>query len=113
VRNAAFATGAAVGSARKEDRLALAATLYLKLGQMEKYCEILAELGEWEKALAIAPSVSIGFWRDLASRYAEHLTSSASTESEAYLVATGNIPKVHSNSSIFFKKLRSLLKRGS
>jgi len=94
VRNANFATGAAIGSARKEDRLALAATLYLKLGQIEKYCEILAELGQWEKALAIAPSVSLGFWRDLAARYSEHLSSTENTNSEAYLVATGNIPKV-------------------
>jgi hypothetical protein len=95
VRGSNFATGAAIGSARKEDRLALAANLYLKLGQVEKYCEILAELDQWEKALAIAPSVSLGYWRDLAARYSAHLaTSENSANSEAYLVATGNIPKV-------------------
>lgn len=164
VRNATFASGAAVGSARKEDRLSLAANLYLKLGifyifffysllfcfflpfflllflslvelsfysflffffnfvfffhfiiksfchysfsltvmiinnkligHLEKYCEILTELGQWEKALAVAPSVSIQFWRELSNRYADHLANSESGLSEAFLVATGNIPKV-------------------
>ena len=40
---------------------------------MRKYCEILAELGQWERAIATAPSVSLEFWSELCKRYADHL----------------------------------------
>jgi hypothetical protein len=31
------------------------------------------ELGQWEKALALAPAVSLAYWRDLAGRRASSL----------------------------------------
>jgi hypothetical protein len=49
--------------------------MYLHLGNVEKYCEILVELGQWERAIAAAPAVSVPFWAALSKRYAEHLAA--------------------------------------
>lgn len=35
--------------------------MYLKLGEFEHYCECLANMGKWEKALAFAPRVSMQY----------------------------------------------------
>lgn len=50
---------------RSKDRLAESAKLELKRGNMKKYCELLFSIGEYDKALAAAPSVSVSFWREL------------------------------------------------
>ncbi len=50
-----------------------AADTYLQIGNMEKYCDILVELGQWERAIATAPAVSVPYWASLCKRYAEHL----------------------------------------
>lgn len=39
-----FAGG--IGNTSKEEKLRQAADLYLKLGHMQKYCELLIEIGE-------------------------------------------------------------------
>ena len=39
-----FAGG--IGNISKEEKLKKAADLYLKLGHMQKYCELLIEIGE-------------------------------------------------------------------
>lgn len=41
---------------------------------------------QWEKALAYAPSVSMGYWRSVALRYAEHLAEKDEGEAAAYYV---------------------------
>ena len=48
--------------ARKEDRLQESAKNYLHTGQFREYCEIQFQLGNYKKALAFAPSVSIEYW---------------------------------------------------
>ena len=40
------------GGARKEEQLEAAAALYLRLGLLQQHCEILVELGLWERALS-------------------------------------------------------------
>ena len=50
---------------KKEDALKEAALLHLKAGNVEAYCEIMIELGEWERALVVAPALGIGYWSSL------------------------------------------------
>ena len=56
------------GPRNKEDRLREAAEVHLKTGNIQRYCELKVELGEWERALAVAPGVSITYWKNLANR---------------------------------------------
>eukprot|EP00741_Cyanophora_paradoxa_P001368 tig00000480_g1324.t1 len=85
-RNQRFA---GVGAARKEDQLAQAAFLALKLGQTQRYCDLMAELGQWERALAVAPTVSVEYWRGLCERYAAHLLAAEDEAAAAFLIASG------------------------
>jgi len=38
------------------------------------FCEVQCELGNWKKAMAFAPAVSIEYWQELSERYTKHLT---------------------------------------
>ena len=67
------------------------AQLYMKLGNMQKHCELLVQLGHWEKALALAPSVSLAFWSKLATRYAEILRSDDVEDATNFYLAAGNV----------------------
>ena len=58
-----------VGAGRKDEKLREAAEGYLKIGDFEHYCNIMAEVGEWEKALMEAPAVGHDFWSELMRRY--------------------------------------------
>jgi hypothetical protein len=49
--------------ARKEDRLKEAANVYLKSGRFKDFCEVQCELGNYKKAMAFAPAVSIEYWQ--------------------------------------------------
>eukprot|EP00753_Platysulcus_tardus_P016802 PLAT6049.1.p1 GENE.PLAT6049.1~~PLAT6049.1.p1 ORF type:complete len:1230 (-),score=555.27 PLAT6049.1:33-3722(-) len=80
-----------IGSVRREDELAEAAALYLAIGDMERYCEIQVELGNWEHAMAVAPSVSLDYWRMLASRYAEAKLAKDSADCVPFLIATHSV----------------------
>lgn len=57
--------------AKKEDRLLECARILLEIGDYRKYCNIMVEIGHYDQALAIAPAVSLSFWRDIALRVAE------------------------------------------
>jgi len=82
--------GGGLGSASKEEQLKSAAKIYLSLGNMLKYCDILAEVGEWNTALAVAPSVSLKYWKDLTARYVEFLQEEdQSADLAPFLTATG------------------------
>lgn len=61
-------SGGGIGGRSKEDRLRNAALLHLKSGNLQRYCELLVELGEWERALAVAPGVSYSYWKSLSQR---------------------------------------------
>ncbi len=54
--------------AKKEDRLREVAKIQLRSGQFREYCETLFEMGEFEKAMAFAPAVSIEYWQELSER---------------------------------------------
>lgn len=50
---------------------------------------------QWEKALAYAPSVSYEYWRDVAKRYADHLSEQDDDEQAAnYYLLSQEITKV-------------------
>lgn len=53
---------------KQEERLRLAASLSLQLGQLQRYCELLIRLDKWMQALAVAPGVSMAYWRNLSRR---------------------------------------------
>ncbi|PNJ24106.1 WDR17 isoform 6, partial [Pongo abelii] len=57
--------GGGIGVPTKEERLKEAAEIHLRLGQIQRYCELMVELGEWDKALSIAPGVSVKYWKKL------------------------------------------------
>ena len=48
--------------AKKEDRLQEAANNFLRTGQFREFCEVQFQLGNYSKAMAFAPSVSIEYW---------------------------------------------------
>jgi hypothetical protein len=48
--------------AKKEDRLKEAADVFLKCGRFKDFCEVQCELGNYKKAMAFAPAVSIEYW---------------------------------------------------
>uniref|UniRef100_A0A4X1VX56 WD repeat domain 17 n=1 Tax=Sus scrofa TaxID=9823 RepID=A0A4X1VX56_PIG len=60
--------GGGIGVPTKEERLKEAAEIYLRLGQIQRYCELMVELGEWDKALSVAPGVSVKYWKKLMQR---------------------------------------------
>ena len=49
------------------------------------------ELGEWERALAVAPGVGLPYWHALAGRYAAKLQEEQREEAVPFLVATGGL----------------------
>lgn len=82
--------GSGLGAPSHEERLRDAANINIKLGNVQKYCELLIELEDWDKALAIAPSVSMKYWKSLMDRRANHLTIEDDDDSVAYCIASGN-----------------------
>ena len=64
--------------AKKEDRLKEAASTYLKCGRFKDFCEVQCELGNWKKAMAFAPAVSIEYWQELAERHTKFLSDKQS-----------------------------------
>ena len=52
----------------REKTLLRAADIQLKLGNIKRHCEILIELGQWEKAICLAPAVSMNYWSELSKK---------------------------------------------
>lgn len=61
---------------------------------IREYCEILVSLGKWERALAVAPSLSLPYWKSLSVRYADYLAAKGDNNAIPFLVATGEIEQV-------------------
>eukprot|EP00794_Sanderia_malayensis_P007200 gene7200-8006_t len=80
-----------IGAPSKETKLLQAAEMQLKLGQLERYCEIMVELGEWDKALAVSPGVSMEYWKSLSKRRAALLMAEDNSNAVPHFVATGDI----------------------
>ena len=72
-----------------------AAKLYLRLGMIQQHCEILVELGHWERALSVAPGAGMGYWSSLSLRYADHLEELKKYEEAVpYLAATHSVDRL-------------------
>jgi len=59
--------------AKKETRMMECAKMYLKLGEVKKYCKMMISLGYWEKAISFAPYVSLPYWKKCIEKYTEEL----------------------------------------
>ncbi|KAH9519882.1 WD repeat-containing protein 17 [Bulinus truncatus] len=88
--------GAGINAPTREERLTDAANIQIKLGNIERYCEIMVELGKWERALAIAPSVSMDYWQKLNQRYCKALIEDDSEDCVPFNVAAGNVQQLTS-----------------
>ncbi|XP_077865679.1 WD repeat-containing protein 17-like [Saccoglossus kowalevskii] len=86
--------GAGIGTQTKDERLKEAAQIHIRLGNVQRYCELMVELGQWEKALAVAPGVSLEYWKKLTERRAEYLMSEDYDDCIPFCVATGQASKL-------------------
>uniref|UniRef100_A0A3B3ZTQ0 Uncharacterized protein n=1 Tax=Periophthalmus magnuspinnatus TaxID=409849 RepID=A0A3B3ZTQ0_9GOBI len=86
--------GGGIGAPSKEERLKEAADIHLRLGQIQRYCELMVELGQWERALSIAPGVSMKYWKKLMQRRADQLIADDNDDAIPYCIATGDIKKL-------------------
>ena len=76
---------------KKEDRLAEAASLMLKSGNFQEYCEIQKELGNFEDAIAVAPKVSLQYWQNCVTEYTNYLSDkNQMDEFVDYSILAGN-----------------------
>ncbi|XP_067578016.1 WD repeat-containing protein 17 isoform X5 [Pseudorca crassidens] len=86
--------GGGIGVPTKEERLKEAAEIHLRLGQIRRYCELMVELGEWDKALSVAPGVSVKYWKKLMQRRADQLIQEDKDDVIPYCIATGDVKKL-------------------
>eukprot|EP00743_Colponemidia_sp_Colp-15_P006499 GILK01006998.1.p1 GENE.GILK01006998.1~~GILK01006998.1.p1 ORF type:complete len:1239 (+),score=161.70 GILK01006998.1:69-3785(+) len=86
--------GLGVGAVKREDRLHQAALLHMKLGNFRQYCELMVDLNHWERALAVAPGVSMEYWRKLCDRYTQKLSKEEREDVVPFHLASGNIDKL-------------------
>ncbi|XP_068043144.1 WD repeat-containing protein 17 isoform X3 [Anomalospiza imberbis] len=86
--------GGGIGAPSKEERLREAAEIHLRLGQIQRYCELMVELGEWDKALSVAPGVSMKYWRKLMQRRADQLIQEENDDAIPYCIAIGDVKKL-------------------
>lgn len=54
----------------------------------------MVEIGQWEKAIVLAPAVSLVYWKQLCEQYAQYLSSTESEECIPLYVGTGSIDKL-------------------
>ncbi|QDZ21751.1 WD40 repeat domain-containing protein [Chloropicon primus] len=67
--------GVGMGKGKREVYTREAAKLYLRSGNVKRYCEIMCDLNEWDKALAVAPMIGQEYWKDLMKRKAKMCAS--------------------------------------
>ncbi|GMH38156.1 hypothetical protein BSKO_06040 [Bryopsis sp. KO-2023] len=60
---------------KRRDCVIEAAQLHLHAGNFYRYCESMAGLGEWDKAIMVAPAVSVDYWKQLMKKKADWLLS--------------------------------------
>lgn len=83
-------TVAAAGPAYRKDRLIEAAAEMLMVGNMEDYCSLLMEAGEWDRAIAVAPAISRDHWRGVCLRAGEAMEREGDvTRAVTYYIASG------------------------
>jgi WD repeat-containing protein 17 len=82
-----------VGEMTSRDKVLLAASKYLLVGEIRNACEALVHVEEWERALSLAPGHSLEYWKKLSNRYAKSLEKEEKEKSLDYFIACGNIDK--------------------
>ena len=84
------------GGLRRDDRLRLSAMLRVQGGDVVGYCEALFSIGDYEKALSVAPGAGLDYWRELSGRYAQILEDRLSEQCVPHLVASGDADRAAS-----------------
>lgn len=74
---------------KSKEKLYQLAEKSLLMGDKRKYCEILFDLGEYDKALSAAPSVSYEFWMELIQKVSEN--SKNDQEKAIYKMMSGDM----------------------
>lgn len=83
-------TGTVGIQGKREERLLQAAQILLRIGELRQYCQTMCQIGRWERAICVAPAVSMDFWRQLCAEYAENQRANADlSEAAPFLVASG------------------------
>ncbi len=75
--------------AKLEEQLRRAAAMHLQTGDFLKYCALMVEVGDWPAALAVAPVVSLEYWRHLCFHYGLVLRGNMSEQCVAYFLSCG------------------------
>jgi len=78
-------------SERTRNQLREAANLYACVGNYTKFCSIMFELGSYNEALAVAPCVSIDYWKELSLIYANDLAKKSSEMCVPFYVGVGKV----------------------
>jgi len=78
-------------SDRTRNQLREAANLYACVGNYTKFCSIMFELGNYSEALAVAPCVSLDYWKELSLAHAHDLAKKGSDMCVPFYVGVGNI----------------------
>ncbi|RNF27439.1 uncharacterized protein Tco025E_00301 [Trypanosoma conorhini] len=74
------------GEEYKRTRIIEAAESMLQLGKVAEYCQLLAEVGEWDSAIAAAPVVSRELWRSLCLQAAEAMEAAGNARAVRYFI---------------------------
>ena len=51
-----------------EDTSDSLANLYLSYGALQQYCELMLRINKWDHAMALAPAISLDYWKQLIQR---------------------------------------------
>ena len=68
-RTAGLSRSFGMGALARRQALQEAADLYMKVGDTRSYCEVMVQMGDWQRALMLAPAVGMGYWRELLDRH--------------------------------------------
>ncbi|EAN95573.1 hypothetical protein, conserved [Trypanosoma cruzi] len=74
------------GEEYKKSRIIEAAEFMLQIGKVAEYCQLMAEVGEWDRAIAAAPVVSRDFWRSLCLKAAETMEAAGNARALRYFI---------------------------
>ena len=83
------AMGGGIGGMKKNEQIRKAAEAYALCGDLRKYCDLLYELGEHERALAVAPGVGLEYWREMSVEFARKQAEELNEDCVVFFAASG------------------------
>jgi WD40 repeat protein len=83
-----------ITNAHHFERIQQAADIQLKLGNIKEYCELMVFIGRWERAISVAPAVSMHYWKTLCQKYAQVLCLKNDENAIPYLIASNDPDKL-------------------